>query len=598
MLVSNLDVRTKSNVRDSMVSSDELYHVERRVRRSPGGTNFLHNQEVFRAMYNVSAATGDTKYATFADNNMQYAMTHFIGPNSMFIWGWHQYIDVRTESKVYDYGDHHEIHATISPLWDRMYSINPTAVTMEIEQIWQRHVVNKTTGEINRHDDNKSGKAFLLSSGAFIEAFGFMYSKTNNPVWLARAKLLANYNWNRRNSSTNLMPDEPRNADGRFDGVRASTTTPGIYAPALYRAYELTGDALFQSQATTLIDSWADRAYDSSSGSYWGSLALNGTPIPGPRLTNPDDYAAYEARGLVDLWQPDLLAYEYTTETALSFAKRYAETGLNDYRTTADRWAKLIRDNLPAAETLDVAFYGPYSDEWAQYGAYAGQYGRVAEFFLTMYDATNEDHYLFSARDVAKEAVSNLWYEGLFRGHANKPYYEAVDGVGLLMDVLVQLDARAGDFELFGDFNLDGTVNGYDRDILISHWSMQVDPYVNGDVTGDGFVDSSDLSRFESEYLSVLPGDADGNGYVDEDDAAILAENWGAANVSWDMGDFNDDHVVNAADAALLAAHWLPRGTTEGTAPEPSLPVMVGIATAMIALRRRIHGIGTGKRPC
>ncbi len=41
---------------------------------------------------------------------------------------------------------------------------------------------------------------------------------------------------------------------------------------------------------------------------------------------------------------------------------------------------------------------------------------------------------------MVKEAVSKLYYQGLFRGHPCKPYYESVDGVGYLLYALVQLD--------------------------------------------------------------------------------------------------------------------------------------------------------------
>ncbi len=43
------------------------------------------------------------------------------------------------------------------------------------------------------------------------------------------------------------------------------------------------------------------------------------------------------------------------------------------------------------------------------------------------------------ARTLADEAVAKLYHHGLFRGHPAKPYYEAVDGVGILLYALVQL---------------------------------------------------------------------------------------------------------------------------------------------------------------
>ena len=58
-----------------------------------------------------------------------------------------------------------------------------------------------------------------------------------------------------------------------------------------------------------------------------------------------------------------------------------------------------------------------------------------------MHEITGEAEYLDFARRVAREGLSKLYYEGLIRGHACKPYYEAVDGVGYLLVGLLELDA-------------------------------------------------------------------------------------------------------------------------------------------------------------
>ena len=55
---------------------------------------------------------------------------------------------------------------------------------------------------------------------------------------------------------------------------------------------------------------------------------------------------------------------------------------------------------------------------------------------------------------------------------------------------------------------------------------------------------------------SSFPGDANNDGVVNADDAAILAANWGKSDKTWADGDFNNDGVVNAADASILAANW------------------------------------------
>ncbi|MGI9428688.1 MAG: hypothetical protein ACR2NM_08530, partial [Bythopirellula sp.] len=118
-----------------------------------------------------------------------------------------------------------------------------------------------------------------------------------------------------------------------------------------------------------------------------------------------------------------------------------------------------------------------------------------------------EDHYLFSARDMAKDAVSSLYFEGLFRGHPNKPYYEEIDGVPLLLEALVELDQRSASFTKFGDFDNNNSVDLVDYQTILDHWLQRVDPYKDGDVTGDGLVSLIDFNRFKHEYYEGLPGD-------------------------------------------------------------------------------------------
>jgi len=45
-------------------------------------------------------------------------------------------------------------------------------------------VVDKATGEVNRHGDGARGCDFSMSAGAFIEAFCFLHGKTGERSWL------------------------------------------------------------------------------------------------------------------------------------------------------------------------------------------------------------------------------------------------------------------------------------------------------------------------------------------------------------------------------------------------------------------------------
>jgi hypothetical protein len=60
----------------------------------------------------------------------------------------------------------------LSLFYSSCHKINQKVVKNMIEAIWQCHVLDKKTGEINRHNDGKRGCDFSMSAGAYIEAFG------------------------------------------------------------------------------------------------------------------------------------------------------------------------------------------------------------------------------------------------------------------------------------------------------------------------------------------------------------------------------------------------------------------------------------------
>lgn len=73
-------------------------------------------------------------------------------------------------------------------------------------------------------------------------------------------------------------------------------------------------------------------------------------------------------------------------------------------------------------------------------GTYAENYGRAISFFVHLFRASNDKHYLDLAELLAKDTVEKLYVNGLFRGHPAKPYYQANNGVGYLLLTLLELD--------------------------------------------------------------------------------------------------------------------------------------------------------------
>ncbi|HBO42922.1 MAG TPA: hypothetical protein DD670_03105 [Planctomycetaceae bacterium] len=143
---------------------------------------------------------------------------------------------------------------------------------------------------------------------------------------------------------------------------------------------------------------------------------------------------------------------------------------------------------------------------------------------------------------------------------------------------------------IFGlaDPNLVGTV-GIDalQDLLMEPIADFVFPTVRRiELTN---VDVGGLEDVGWEIVSVprIPGDTNLDNKVDETDARSLATYWGQSG-GWAQGDFNNDTVINALDAAILAANW-HYGVTESAAPAPE----PGFAPLLVAL---LLGLGARRR--
>ncbi len=337
-------------------------------------------------------------------------------------------------------GNHHEIHAITDIDWEQLWRVNQEAVTKEIESIWQWHIINKDTGENNRHGDGKPGCDFSMSAGSHLQAFAFMYEKTQTQQWLDRARLVADYYWQRRHPDTNLIVERPNAGTGRFDGSAFVTAITGPHCFALLDAWQRTGDEAFKTYALAYLKAYAQYGFDESTGKFWGALKTDGAPIPGPRLAAGAAYGVYEPRGHLDLWEPYVAGYQFPIYTAQLYVWAYELTREPVFLEAARRFAAWIEKTPPGTMEQEVTWYAAYSQGPGRQGTYAGKYGRVVSFSLHLYMLTRERIYLEQAQQMADEAVKKLFANGIFRGHPAKPYYESMDGVGYLLNALLDLD--------------------------------------------------------------------------------------------------------------------------------------------------------------
>ncbi len=111
----------------------------------------------------------------------------------------------------------------------------------------------------------------------------------------------------------------------------------------------------------------------------------------------------------------------------------------------------------------------------------------------------------------------------------------------------------------------------------------------------DGLVSDLDLEQwlqgaatFNGFAAPYLFGDANLDGTVNATDLNALALNWQNNISSWGGGDFTADGVVNAGDLNKLALSWRESIPTAAVAvPEPGCLAMLGIAFGFLGFSRR-----------
>jgi hypothetical protein len=445
MLMSIVDVRThQSPEKPLWLDTVAFYEPGRAHRRAMRGSNFWYDQAMLRVMYRLSKLSGDPKYADAADRYIDAVFKYAVKDNGLLVWGTHIFYDAYADKHAGDGRGQHEI-LVFHPEWAELFRRNPQATRREVDMIWEWHIVDKQTGQHNRHDDKKVGCDFAFSGGSFALACAAMYNQTKEEKYLQRAKLIAGWHWRHRNEKTNLVPDAPSTGN-RHDATHCFTTIPGPYASQLLRCHELTGDTWFRDVAVACLKAYDKWGYDKEAQTYHAMLKLDGTPVPEePRGSG---YDAWKPTGHVDVWKTTVYSYEFPLIAAQSCLYGYELTAADggkadpELLNAALRWAAVIEKNLPPKtgrrwkKELEAAM----PELRRTGGSYAEDYGRTISFFVHLYHATGQQRYLELAEKVAREAVDKLYVNSLFKGHPAKPYYEATQGVGILLHAILELD--------------------------------------------------------------------------------------------------------------------------------------------------------------
>lgn len=142
-----------------------------------------------------------------------------------------------------------------------------------------------------------------------------------------------------------------------------------------------------------------------------------------------------------------------------------------------------------------------------------------------------------------------------------------------------------------GDLTGNGIVDGFDLNVVTLNLNKSVEPGTNGDLDGNGFVDGLDVSQMSSR-LGDSFGDISRDQKTGPADFAIIANHWNQSVTGGRLnGDLTGDGWVDSFDARALFDWW---GQSGGTfpgmvVPEPTAAglFVIGSLLAACSSRRR-----------
>ena len=444
MLVSVLDIQSKQMPVAAAIYGSRVRTEGRDHRRATHGANLWNDLPLLRVMWRL-AYLDYHNHTDFRDAANAYVLSYTercLLKNGMFAWGSHVFCHILCNAPSSASG-HHEILKVMAD-WRSMYTIIPNKVRTQIELMWKFHVVNKMTGEHNRHDDlRESPKGFAMAGASLIHAFAFMSNVSSDPLsrdlWKNRSLMIARFHWRGTHA---LVADVPNPGKTSPDARHAFSTTPAFVGMALYHAYDMTGDVVFRTMAEDHVIAWEKYAWDNTTGDFWGMVSLYGTPIRRWQTTHA--YSYWLPAGKASISNSPMFSYSFLLAAAQTAAWAWRIQPNNSVlERVARNYAMAILRQLPMRS--DTYLLNELRHDMPKLtlesGAFAEDYGRAISFFMNMYHVSNEQYFKNVAETVARNAVDKLWVENatMFRSYPLSNYCESIDGIGIFLHSLLEL---------------------------------------------------------------------------------------------------------------------------------------------------------------
>jgi pectate lyase len=113
-------------------------------------SNLARHQNLFRTLVGLTNLTGDAKYRQAAEDATRYHFEHLQMDCGLLQWGGHRWMDLLTGEHTGDKGRAHELKFHL-PFYELMWEVDPDATERYIKALWNAHIVNWGTLDMNRH---------------------------------------------------------------------------------------------------------------------------------------------------------------------------------------------------------------------------------------------------------------------------------------------------------------------------------------------------------------------------------------------------------------------------------------------------------------
>ena len=395
--------------------------------------NFAFQQYLLRGLVGLSSLTGEQKYRRAASDATDYVLKNMVNARSGLIhWGCHVYWDLKTDGPRFDPHNSHELKHDF-PYYELLYEVNPQATTRFIESYWNAHVdLDDPWMMFGRHahmerpgprGKAKPGElAFTLSAADLFCAAGFLFSKTNDPVWRGRAVGLAERFARLNDPKTGLGPAILDAHDPAFDreAHRLSLGHLGVtvrnllinygrrsdsYALGqLYLAETLSGDsaARFRQWALQDLVAYARYCYDEQSRAFYEmrrtdtAERIHFSQVHVVPTHGSGNYFSFPMRFRGNKGLPLLF---------LAYARGYKLTNDKRLKDTVEKCLDILELERGKPATLSGVADGFLKSDFA---------ACLIQGLLDLYEAEGDDWYVEAARGVADDALSHFFTGDFF----------------------------------------------------------------------------------------------------------------------------------------------------------------------------------------